>query len=269
MPELKEMTEKIRSLKIQGAKEIAVESLKFLRKYSRKHGFGPKFSRAMRELEAARPTAVVLHNCIKVLKKDRSEKRINFLLAKLRTSPRKIAQASKFIRSRQTIMTHCHSGTAVAALKYAKRHGKNIRVIATETEPKQQGIRTVKELSAAGIPVTLIVDSAVSHFMPEVDLVMVGSDAMRKEGNVNKIGSMNLALAANYYKKPYYVVASTMKLDKRKKIEIEERPASEVYKKIRGVKVRNPAFDITPWKFVTRVITEKGIMTPGNLKRLL
>ncbi|MFQ6009885.1 MAG: translation initiation factor eIF-2B [Candidatus Aenigmatarchaeota archaeon] len=269
MPELKEMVEKIKSLKIQGAKEIATESLRFLRKYSRKHGFGSKFNRAMKELEAARPTAVVLHNCIEILKKDKSKKKINFLLTKLKTSPKKIAEASRFIKSGQTIMTHCHSGTAVSVLRHAKKQGKRIKVIATETEPKQQGIRTAKELAAAGIPVTLIVDSAVSFFMPEVDLVMVGSDAMRKEGNVNKIGSLNIALAANFYKKPYYVVASTLKLDKRKKIEIEERPPSEVYKALKGVKIRNPAFDITPWRFITRIITEKGIMTPGNLKRLL
>ena len=269
MVKLDSMVRKIKSLEIQGAREIARESLKFLKKYGKKHGYGRKFDQALARLEKARPTAVVLHNCIEILRKDKNERTINSLLRKLRTSKKKMASAARFMRSGHVIMTHCHSGVAVEVLKHAKKDGKKISVIATETEPKQQGIRTAKELAAAKIPVTLIVDSAVGYYMPKADMVIVGSDAMRKEGNVNKIGSYNIALAAYQHKKPYYVVGSTLKLDKRKKIQIEQRPADEVYHKLKGVKIENPAFDITPWKFVRRIITEKGVLTPGNLLRLL
>lgn len=266
---LEDMIRKIKSLEIQGAKEIAVQSLKFLRTFSRKKGFGKEFDKTCKKLEQARPTAVVLHNVLEILKKNKNSKTISKLLVQLKTNPKKIAHAASMIKSGMTIMTHCHSGTAVSVLKYAKKQRKKISVIATETEPRQQGIKTAKELAAAKIPVTLITDSATGYFMKDVDIVIVGSDAMRKEGNVNKIGSFDIALEARYYKKPYYVVASTLKLDKRKKITIEERPPSEVYHKLKGVKIRNPAFDITPWKFVTRIITEKGVMTPGNILRLL
>ena len=166
-------------------------------------------------------------------------------------------------------MTHCHSGLAVAVLKHAWAAGRKISVIATETEPKHQGVKTARELADAGIPVTLIADSAVSFYMPHVDYVLLGSDALRLEGNVNKIGSLNVALAAREFGKPYYVAASTLKLDGRKKLEIEMRSPHEVYRDMKGVKILNPAFDITPWKFVSRIITEKGVMTPGNLMKLM
>ena len=269
MPTLKLFVEKIKSLKIQGAQEIAIESLKFLREYGKSYGYGKKFFSAMKILENARPTAVVLHNCFETLKKDPSKETINKLLSRIRTSTKNVAKHAKFIKSGDVIMTHCHSGVAMSVLKYAWKSGKKISVIATETKPKLQGIKTAKELASAKIPVTLITDSAVSFYIPKVDYVLLGSDAMRKDGNVNKIGSLNIALAAHYFKKPYYVAASTFKLDRRPKIKIEMRPPDEIYKPIKGVKILNPAFDITPWKLVTRIITEKGVMTPGNLIKLM
>jgi len=105
--------------------------------------------------------------------------------------------------------------------------------------------------------------------MKHVDLVVVGSDAVRKNGVVNKVGTSLLALAAKENKKPFYVVASTIKFDRRKKFVVEERPGSEVYKKIKGIKIRNPAFDITDWKFVSAVVMEKGILKPEKVKRML
>jgi ribose 1,5-bisphosphate isomerase len=270
MPDtLDSFVSRIKSLEIQGAQEIAVESLKFLRGYGKNFGYGKKFSGAMRELEKSRPTAVVLHNCLEILREDPSKENIEKLLLQIRSATKKIAANAKFIKTGDTILTHCHSGVTVSVLKCAWAAGKKISVIATETEPKHQGIRTAHELAEAGIPVTLIADSAVSFFMPKVDYVILGSDAVRKEGNVNKIGSLNIAISAREFKKPYYVAASTLKLDRRQNIEIEMRPPAEVYHAMKGVKILNPAFDITPWKFVTRIITERGVMTPGNLMKLM
>jgi len=265
--DLRSFVHRLKALKIQGAKEIAVASLKFLRHYDPK--FGVDFNRAAKQMEAARPTAVVLHNCLETLRRERNLAAIDRLLAQMDASTEKISNAATFIKSGQIIMTHCHSGVAVAVLKHAWKRGKKIRVIATETEPKHQGIKTAKELSRAGIPVTLIVDSAVGYFMPQVGIVLLGSDALRPEGNVNKIGSYNIALAAKAHGKPYYVVASMLKIDKRKKIEIEERPPAEVYRKMKGVRVRNPAFDTTPWRYIKGVVTERGVKTPGQISRMI
>ncbi len=270
MPDLKKFAHEIKALHIQGAKQIAIESLKFLKLYSKEKGFGRDFDKAMSILEKTRPTAVVLHNCLEEVRKDKSLATMTRLISQLNSATAKIAErGSREIKNGSVIMTHCHSGEALSVIKQAWKSGKKISVIATETSPKEQGITTAKELAAAGIPVTLIADAAEGLFIDQVDMVILGSDGMRKEGNVNKVGSYPLALLAWQHKKPYYVVGNTLKLDRRKKITIEERSASEIYHSLKGVKIRNPAFDKTPWKFVHRIITEKGIFTPGNIVKML
>lgn len=276
MSSLEKAVNDIKSVKIQGAKEIAVYALKFLREFCRRNGFGLKFEVAAWKLEEARPTAVVLHNCLEILKKRRKLRTIDGLLKQLDAVNKKIAKnGSKLIKNNHKIMTHCHSGEALAVIKQAWKDGKKISVIATETDPLEQGVKTAKELAKEKIPVTLITDSAVGYFMKDIDCVIVGSDSIRKNGVVNKVGTNLLALSARNNKKPFYVIADSLKLDKRKKFVIEERPAKEVYKellhpgKLKGIKLRNPAFDITPMKFVTAIITEKGILRPEKVSRLL
>ncbi|MEM7823902.1 MAG: translation initiation factor eIF-2B subunit [Candidatus Aenigmatarchaeota archaeon] len=271
---LDDFVHELKALHIQGAKQIAVESLKFLKQFVKQKGFGRTFDVACNKIEAARPTAVPLHNVIETVKKERSIETIDRLLAQLQTTTKRIAAiGSKIIKPGWTIMTHCHSGEALAVMKAAWAQGKKIHVIATETEPVEQGIRTVKELRAVKIPVTLITDAAAGFFMSQCDAVIVGCDALRmKEGLINKTGTYPMALLARAHRKPFYTVASTFKLDRRKRFIIEERPPKEVYRELHelhGASVRNPAFDITPWNLITRVITEKGVMTPGNVKRLL
>lgn len=271
---LEEFVRRIKSLEIQGAKEIAIESLKFLKSFTKEKGFGKEFEKACNKLESARPTAVVLHNCLEILRKDRNKEMIAKLIAQLNKASKQIgAKGSALVKSGNVIMTHCHSGEALAVIKQAWHDKKKISAIATETEPRHQGIKTVKELAALGIPVTLIEDGAIGYFIHEADMVIVGADAIRAEGLINKTGTSLMALAAYQNKKPFYVAADTLKLDRRKKFIIEERPVKEVYadihERLKGVKVRNPAFDITPWKFISRVITEKGVMTQANILRLI
>lgn len=263
-------SEKIRSVKIQGAKEIAIYSLRYLRRFCKEHGFKLKFEVAAMILEEARPTAVVLHNCLEILKKKRSLKTIDQLIKRLEEASERIAKnGNKIIPNGARIMTHCHSGEALAVIKEAWRDKKRISVVATVTEPLDQGIKTAVELAKLKIPVTLITDNSVGYMMKDVNLVMVGSDAIRRNGVVNKVGTSLLALAARENRKPFYVIGNTLKFDRRKKFVIEERPTSEVYKKIKGVKIRNPAFDVTGWRFVSAVVTEDGVMKPERILRLL
>lgn len=270
MESLEKVVENIKSVKVQGAKEIAIYALKFLKEFCKKNGFQLKFEVAAMILERARPTAVVLHNCIEILMKRRSIKIIDILLKRLENSTKKIAKnGSKLIKNNYKIMTHCHSGEAMAVIKRAWKEGKNISVIATETEPLEQGIKTVKELANEKVPVTLITDNAVGYFMKEVDMVLVGSDGLRKNGVVNKIGTSLLAISAKQNKKPFYVAANTLKLDNREKFVIEERSTREVYKKIKGVRIKNPAFDITSWSLITGVITEDGIKSQKQILSMI
>lgn len=265
------IVEKIKSVKVQGAKEIAIFSLKYLKKFCEKNGFGLKFEVVAMMLENARPTAVVLHNCLEILKKEKKLETIDKLIKELEASTKKISQiGQKIIKDNQKILTHCHSGEALSIIKEAARRGKKISVLATFTRPLGQGIKTARELAKLKIPVTLAEDIAVGHLIYHADIVIVGSDAMRKEGFVNKVGTWLIAEEAKRHKKPVYVVGSHFKFDRRKKLVLEERPPTEILPKpIKGVRVRNPAFDLVPWKYVSLVITDKGIFKPEEIVEML
>lgn len=273
MVSLEKAVQDIRNFRVQGANQIAIYGLKFLKDFAKKNGMKLKFEAAAHFLEEARPTAVVLHNCVEEIKKRRRMSTINSLIRRLENLGKLEGRYSdKIIKDGMKIMTYCHSGEAMGFIKHAwVKHKKKISVIACETEPLEQGITTAKELAEANIPVTLIDDNAMGFFMKDVDAVIVGADAMRSEGMVNKIGTKLLALAAKSSGKPFYVVGNLLKIDRRRRFKIEERSPKEVYRKIinkpnmKGIKIRNPAFDVTPWKYITAVVTEKGIMKPSKI----
>jgi methylthioribose-1-phosphate isomerase len=191
---------------------------------------------------------------------------------------------SRLIDNGDVIMTHCNAGalatvsygTALGVVRSAKESGKKISVFATETRPVMQGSRlTAFELVHDGIDVSLIPDTAVGHLMANnmIDKVIVGADRILKTGHVfNKIGTYQVALLANSHNIPFYVAAplSTFDLnqDDPEKIVIEERSVEEVVKigdkriAPRGVRIFNPAFDLTPPNLVTGIITEKGVLMP-------
>jgi methylthioribose-1-phosphate isomerase len=182
------------------------------------------------------------------------------------------------------VMTHCNAGalataghgTALGVVRSARDQGKRISVIASETRPYLQGARlTAWEMVQEHIPVTLITDSMAGHMMRlgEVDLVIVGADRVAANGDVaNKIGTYALAVLAARHGLPFYVAAPISTIDPSvasgDAIPIEQRDAAEVtgYGTLQwapaGVKVANPAFDVTPAELVTALITEKGV-TPG------
>jgi methylthioribose-1-phosphate isomerase len=187
---------------------------------------------------------------------------------------------AELIPERARIMTHCNTGalatagygTALGVIRSSKN--KNVSVIANETRPYLQGARlTAWECVQERIPCTLITDSTAGHLMArgEVDLVIVGADRIAANGDVaNKIGTYPLAVLASRHGIPFYVAAPLSTFDLSipdgSQIPIEERPADEVtgYRKARwaprGVKVRNPAFDVTPAELITGIICEKGII---------
>jgi len=197
-----------------------------------------------------------------------------------------------FIKDGDTILTHCNAGalatggygTATAPMLVAKEQGRRFEVIVDETRPVLQGARlTAWELMQEGIPVTLITDNTAGALMQmgEIDLVIVGTDRTARNGDVaNKIGTYPLAVLCKEHKIPFYVAAPLSSIDfsipSGKDIPIEERGSEEVthiFGKCQiapdGIKVRNIAFDVTPHKYVTAIITEKGVFKPGDLKKLM
>jgi methylthioribose-1-phosphate isomerase len=187
---------------------------------------------------------------------------------------------SQLFDDNDTIMTHCNAGalatvgygTALGVIRATKDSGKNIKVIATETRPIQQGSRlTAFELKHDGINVSLIPDTAVGYTMANglVNKIVVGADRILRTGHVyNKIGTYQVAIMAKQHNIPFYVAAPLSTFDMKSNPEdvvIEQRKASEVTgigdKKTApdGINVINPAFDMTPPELVTGIITENGI----------
>lgn len=267
--------EDIAALKIQSANTTAIKVLQHLKKFSKKYGFGKKFEKEARELAKIRKTPVLVYNLVKIILETKDQKLFDKLIKKIKLDNENIARyGEKLIKNNYVVHTHCHSTSAIAVIKEAAKK-KKFMVVADETRPKLQGIKTAKELSRVkNIKVILITDDAagiaLSPFIPpNDDIVIVGADAIRKEGIVNKIGTYLLAVAASEQGIPFYVAASTLKYDTRKKLIIEERPTSEVYKGLRNIIIRNPAFDLTPWKYITGVITEERIKRPGEILKEL
>ena len=179
---------------------------------------------------------------------------------------------AQLIRDGETILTHCHSSSVEAILKRAHAAAKSFKVIATETRPKFQGHITMANLSDAGIDVTAIVDGAVSSFMRDCSKVLVGADAVSSTGDlVNKIGTLTIAHVASAYSVPLYSAAELYKYDTLTQwgamSVLEERAPEELLepKKFPNVVVRNPAFDLTPARYVAGYITEKGLFAPQAL----
>ncbi len=188
-------------------------------------------------------------------------KTINCLLAFLKVADKSVAaEGAGLVKNNMTVLTHCHSSEAIALMKLAKAQGKKFRVIVTETRPRLQGIETAKDLIAAKIPVEYVVDSAALFYKRDIDIAIFGCDAIRKEGIYNKIGTYIMALACRENKIPVYFVGDSLKMDRRPSIKIEMRSAKEIIppKALKGANILNPAFDCTPWKFASGVVTENG-----------
>lgn len=196
------------------------------------------------------------------------------------------AYGSSFIEDGDTILHHCNTGalatvdfgTALGVIRTAHEDGKRIHVLVDETRPRLQGARlTAWELDQYGIPHEIITDNAAGYFLQrgEVASVFVGADRVAANGDIaNKIGTYMLALAANDNDVPVYCAAPLSTIDRNtasgEAIPIEERDPSEVLDIQRGgmpiapqgSKARNPAFDITPHRLITALITEAGILEP-------
>ena len=251
---------------------------------------------AYQRLRSTRPTAVNLVWALdQVMKEADSKNGVNEIKNSIILSSQNMAtddiitnkklgkKGAEMIRKDEVILTHCNAGslatvtygTALGVLRAANDLGKKIRVIATETRPVMQGSRlTAFELDHYGIDFSLIPDTAVGHLMSSglINRVIVGADRILKSGHVyNKIGTYQVAALAKRHKIPFYVAAPSSTFDLTSKVGdvvIEERDKNELMKmgnKLlapKGIKIFNPAFDLTPPELITGIITEKGILKP-------
>jgi methylthioribose-1-phosphate isomerase len=278
-----EVAQAVRDMVVRGAPAIGCAA-----------AFGVALSRGSAEayevLARSRPTAVNLFWALERMKKAKD------LMAEAEAIFREDLAANRamgrlgaeLIQQGARVLTHCNTGalataghgTALGVIRSAK--DKAVSVIACETRPYLQGARlTAWECMQEGIPCTLITDSMAGHLMSrgEVDVAIVGADRIAANGDVaNKIGTYSIAVLARRHGIPFYVAAPLSTFDPKipdgSHVEIEERPADEVtgYRGLRwapaGVKVRNPAFDVTPAELVTGIVCEKAIVLNPDRQKL-
>jgi ribose 1,5-bisphosphate isomerase len=288
---LTDTAEKIKSMEIRGAGRIARAAVEALADHADSLNspdigiFRAEMRGAADVILGTRPTAVSLPNAVHVvmqsfssaetvpeakkLIRNRADK---FILSSRHAVERIGRIGARHIRNGDVILTHCNSEAALTCIIEAHRSGKDFTVFATEVRPRNQGIVTIRVLNDEGIDTNFIVDSAVRSFINDVDLVITGADAVSVNGAVvNKIGTSQIALAAHESRTNFVVAAETYKFAPRtilgEFIEIEERPGNEVLadsiaRELPFVRVRNPAFDVTPAEYIDLILTEAGAIPP-------
>lgn len=276
----------IKDMLVRGAPAIGVTAAYGLAMANKK---GEDMNEAVEKISKSRPTAYDLFKAIKYMKENNfdpssAQRYANEILGR----SKKIGEyGNKLIGQDSRILTHCNAGalavldwgTALSPMRFAHKEGKNIFVFVDETRPRLQGAKlTAWELGQEGIEHAIIADNAAGYFMKkgEIDLAIVGADRIASNGDfANKIGTYEKAVLAKENGIPFYVAAPGSTFDFTIKggdeIPIEERDQEEVLS-VNGnrigpmeSKARNPAFDVTPNRYVTAFITEYGIFKPGEL----
>ncbi len=278
---------------VAGAYGIALGALKI--KAKSREEFMEKLQTVSQTIASTRPTARNLFHAvdrmlrvaeagedIDQIKKALVAEAINIQANEAEATTKLSQLGAELIEDGFSILTHCNTGalatagygTALGVIIQAWEQGKKLRVLATETRPLLQGARiTAWELKKADIPFTLITDSMAGYFISrgEVNCVIVGADRIAANGDTaNKIGTYTLAVLAKEHGIPFYVAAPTTTIDlslaSGDEIPIEQRSQEEVTH-IQGVSIApegtqaaNPAFDVTPHKYITAIITENGII---------
>ena len=278
-------------MEIRGAGRIARAAVEALADYARNldvsdpETFKREMQGAADILTGTRPTAVSLPNAVRYVMRaldsfESVEAARDAVLARAAEfvdhsehAIERIAEiGARHISDGDVLLTHCNSEAALGCILEAHRQGKEIEVYATEVRPRGQGLITIRTLNDAGIRTNYIIDSAVRYFINDVDLVIVGADAIAVNGAVvNKIGTAQIAHAADEARTNVIVAAETYKFAPRtilgEKIEIEERDPGEVLpreeaERLPFVRVRNPAFDVTPAEYIDLIVTERGAIPP-------
>ena len=300
--EVSETAEDIATMETRGAATIASAAAEALADQARAaaasgptasdpDAFRASMRAAARTLRETRPTAVSLPNALRYVLQRMEGDDVDALR-------RSVVDASEaFVRQLDraqedlgrvganrladgdTVMTHCHSTDALACIEAAVEQGKSISAVVKETRPRQQGHITAEQLREWDVPVTVIVDNAGRRYLDEVDHVLVGADSIAADGSVvNKVGTSMLAVSARERGVPVMVAAQTLKLHPDTltghTVEIEMRDEAEVLsdddrERLGNPDVENPAFDVTPPRYVDAIVTERGQFPPESVVTLM
>lgn len=300
---VEEVADDIASMEIRGAAAIAdaaAEALAAQAEDSDADGpgaFRAEMRAAARHLRETRPTAVSLPNALRYVLRgmvgDSVERLRESVIESAREFQHELDQAqdnlgrigANRLRDGDTVMTHCHSTDALSCVEHALDQGKDLSAIVKETRPRNQGHITARQLREWDVPVTLVVDNAARRYLDDADHVLVGADSIAADGSViNKIGTSGLAVNARERGVPIMVAAQTIKLhpdtmtghtveiemrDEREVLSAEEEREINGDMEGAGLTVENPAFDVTPPRYVDAIVTERGQFPPESIVTLM
>ena len=302
MEQLLKDSERIKSLEIQGATNVAISAINFLCEYADRISKNLNIDDTFKELYKARDllfntreTEPTMRNGLNFLmnqlekqKQGLTKNKLFEIISQCRDEYKKILKNSKQriaeigarrfpeleSKKKFVVMTHCHSSVVNRIFLEAKKQGKeNFKVVATETQPILQGRKTVKKLLNNGIEVIHIIDSAMRWAVNnlDVDLIIIGADSLTSEGTIiNKIGSRLLALVAHEEHVPFYVASPLLKYNPQTSFgileKIEMRDPKEIWENApENLQILNPAFETVSRRYIDGLISEAGIFAPSHV----
>ena len=307
LTDYRDAAEAIRNLRVRGAPAIGIAGAYAVVLGAIEHqaavAFREKTGAVIEAIAATRPTARNLFFALERMKQvldgggkvpELAREAVRIHEEEVRATERLSEHGAAILKDGWTVLTHCNAGplatsgagTALGIIIHAHEQGKRVSVYADETRPLLQGARlTTWELQQAGVPVTLITDNMAGHFMKagRINAVITGADRIAANGDTaNKIGTYTTAVLAKEHGVPFYIAAPASTFDltlaSGEEIPIEERHADEVthfggvQTAPEGVQVANPAFDVTPARFISGIITEHGVIGPPypeNIRKTL
>ena len=290
-----EVLDRIKSKEFRGPTRVTQAALKALSEASQASTKGSP-AEFLEEQEAfgdqlikTRPTAILLASGVRLVMdsvkkgaeqglsvsalQDIVSKTVNSFLFEIKHSVDRIGEiGARRIRNGDTVLCYGYSTSVLSIVSKALEQAKNLKVIVSEARPELEGRLMAKEFLKLGVPTIMIIDSAVSHFMKDVDRVLTGADAVSANGAViNKIGTSTIAAIAHYSRVNVFVAASVHKFSPEtlfgELVEIEELDPSlvvpkEIMPEFEGMQIRNPAFDVTPPEHIDLIVTERGVIPP-------
>ena len=295
-----ELVVKLRSYQIASADGTAIAAATALKDMIKKteaktaKDLLDKLNRAARRLREARETSAALHNCLDAIEEagqvayiedlpvEKMRRRIaeacDSFIKRISAAKERIGEiGAKRIRSGDTILTLCRSTTVLTILRQVASQGKKIQVFVTESRPGLEGRRMAKDVAALGIPTTLITDFAARLFLPDIDLMLAGGEAIAANGAVvSKVGTAALASLCHEARVRVLIALGSYKFSREtivgRLIALEEGDPGQVLPEEEtppGVTIRNPLFDVTAAEHIDALITERGIIPPQGAYFLL
>jgi ribose 1,5-bisphosphate isomerase len=296
-PSLEETAADIAEMEIRGAATIADAAARALERQAKEcdpanpDAFRATLRAGARRLLDTRPTAVSLPNSLRYILRRTEGETVDELRASAVAGAREFRErldsaqddlgaiGANRLQDGDTVLFHCHSTDVMSCIRAAREQGTSVSAIVKETRPRKQGHITARQLRELDVPVTLVVDGAAGRYLDEADHVFVGADSVTADGSVvNKIGTRQLAVTARERDTPIVVAAQTVKLDPAtlsgNTVDIEMRDEGEVIseserEEIGDITVENPAFDVTPPRYIDALVTERGQFPPESIVFLM